>query len=362
MPPLQGPVIIVGAGPVGLTLALALHVRGIPVVVLEQRPDLPRDLRATTLQPAVLELLDALGVLERLQSRAHRVDRVRWYDGDRPVRIADYGLLIDATTHPYRLHVSQWELCAVLLEHLPPGTVYWDRRAVGFETIDDRVAVTLDDRTRLYGSWLVGSDGVGSTVRTLAGIPVDTGATHAYGSFSAGPSLADHLPHGADCAYFHEGAAWTLVMRMHDSFRVLFGLPEGAPAASVVRGDWRHHLVGPARTAPLPDASGHRAFVLQSRLAHTFRRGRVLLAGDAAHTTFAAGGNALNTGLLDAGLLARALHADEPDLVYAYGRERPRALEAAVLGTGPWTPREGVPWNEAIQPRELLLGISLLAA
>lgn len=369
----NGPVIIVGAGPVGLTLALRLHRSGVPVLVLDQKPDHPSDQRASTLQPGALALFDELGLLPRLHALGHQVRQMSWYSGLERSFTLRYDLIDRSTDYPYRLHLDQWTLCGVLEEQLPLGSVMWNRRVVGLEQLDDRVAVQLDDRTRLYGSFLVGADGLASTVRNLSKIPLETGDRDSFGTFYTGPGLADHLPSDEGCTYFHVGSHWTLVMRLRDGYRVLFSLPKKKtnriltdPAALAER------LRFPLASFDFDRIERRRAFSVQHRLASTFRKGRVLLAGDAAHLTFPADGTALNAGLIDAAILGRALTAPDLDDLYNYGHDRPTQLRPWVLpevadpaGDAPqrWSPTAGVPtFGDDEDRRTVLFGVSSLGA
>lgn len=368
-----GPVIVAGAGPVGLTLALRLHRAGIPVLVLEQKPEHPTDQRASTLQPGALKVYDELGLSEGLAALGHRVDSMSWFQLGKHSFTLGYHLIDGSTKYPYRLHIDQWELCGLLEDALPLGTVMWNRRVVRIEQLPDRVAVQLDDRTRLYGSFLVGADGISSTVRNLLRIPVDQGTRDTFGTFYTGPEFADRVPDASGCTYSHDGDEWTLTMRLRDGYRVLFSLPStGANRVLVDDDRLRERLRAPFGTLDTTTLRKRRAFTITRRLATRFRKGRVFLAGDAAHVTFPADGTALNAGLLDAAALSEALATDDPDQLYAYGHDRPSQLRPWILRGADtdrqlsrWVPTDGLPDfsdGEVEGQRQLLLGVSFLAA
>ena len=113
------PIIIVGAGPTGLTIALMLGLADIPVILLESEPLLTHDLRAGAFHPPTLEMLDKLGVTERMHVRGlpHR----HWQLRDRvDGLVADYDMsvLADETRFPYRLHLEQHRLTPILLDRI----------------------------------------------------------------------------------------------------------------------------------------------------------------------------------------------------------------------------------------------------
>src|SRR5688500_339635 len=110
---------IVGAGPVGLVLALRLATLGVPSLVLEAEADISEELRASTFHPPTLDMLEELGVAEGLiaQGLVTPTWQVRRHeDGARAV--FDLGVLKDDTAHPYRLQAEQWKLSRLLLAKL----------------------------------------------------------------------------------------------------------------------------------------------------------------------------------------------------------------------------------------------------
>lgn len=332
------PIIVAGAGPVGLAVANGLVERGLPVVVLDPRPGIPEDPRATTLQPRVLEVFEQWDLLGDLLPRGRKVRSLSYWDARsrKPILELDYGLLDDTTTCPYRLHIAQWEVCEVLHDRLPPGTVHWGRRVSGVEDDGEGVTVHLSDHTRLSGSFLVGADGLGSSVRRLAGIDLETGIKDVFFTCETGERFSEFLPEGVgDCAYFLDGADWGLAMRLPRRWRFLFRVPTGMAALEAMAdeqlGRWTGRILGAGSPLPVEQMRNRATYAVQMRLARTFRRGRVLLAGDAAHALFPVGGTAMNTGILDAEALANALAEGTEGILDAYGVERREELRSGVF-------------------------------
>src|SRR3954451_17083834 len=115
----QERVIVVGARPVGLTVALALAQQDIPVLVLEAEPALAHDLRAGSFHPPTLDMLAPLGVTEEMLARGYKVRRWQFRDRQQGL-IVEWvlGLIADATTFPFRFHLEQHRLAHILLGKL----------------------------------------------------------------------------------------------------------------------------------------------------------------------------------------------------------------------------------------------------
>src|SRR5262249_20284219 len=112
------PVIIVGAGPAGLTVALSLALQDVPVVVLESEPRLPRDLRAGSFHPPTVEMMGPLRIAHDFLALGSKVPR--WQIRDRREIVVEWnlGLIADATPYPFRLHVEQYKLTPLLHHRL----------------------------------------------------------------------------------------------------------------------------------------------------------------------------------------------------------------------------------------------------
>src|SRR6202012_5024114 len=112
-------VVIVGAGPVGLTAALALARRNIPVVVLAAETELVKELRGSTFHPPTLDLLDEFGIVPRMIETGLKAPTWQFRDRETgPVATFDLSLLAGDTNHPYRVQCEQWKLMRFLEEKL----------------------------------------------------------------------------------------------------------------------------------------------------------------------------------------------------------------------------------------------------
>jgi len=134
------PVLIVGAGPVGLTLAWRLREAGVPVRVFEADAQISDQLRASTFHPPTLDLFDPSGITERLiaKGRITPTWQIRMLDNRERAEF-DLSVLSEETGHPYRLQCRQAELSRALLERLPEGTVQFARPVLHVEQDADAV-------------------------------------------------------------------------------------------------------------------------------------------------------------------------------------------------------------------------------
>ena len=325
-------VAIAGAGPVGLALALALAREGARVTVLEAEAELKHDLRAGSFHPPTLDMLAPLGIAARMLESGIRVPR--WQIRDRKEGLVaewDLGLIADATEHPFRLHLEQHRLSLLLLQALEGiATVRFDHRVLAAEDLGNRVGVDTS-KGRLECDWLVGADGARSVVRRSLGAhfkgftwperfvvistPFDLGAL----GFTGNAYVADPEEW---CAIFkvpHQGPPGL--------WRIAFPVFEGesdAEALSPGRVQRRLRGVGGKRRYEVPYRSIYR---VHQRVASLWRRGRIVLAGDAAHLNNPLGGFGLNGGIHDAINLAdklgRVLKGAGPDpLLDLYVKQR----------------------------------------
>jgi 2-polyprenyl-6-methoxyphenol hydroxylase-like FAD-dependent oxidoreductase len=301
-------VLVVGAGPTGLTLAAQLRAFGAGVRIVDRQLDRVHESRALAVQPRTLEVLRALGVAENLVARGNDAVWVKLHAGGRVVRVRLFGLGLDDTAFPFLLFVSQAETEQVLGDHLATGGIPVERgvELVGFHADPDAVTSTLrhrDGRTeQVRARYLVGCDGAASTVRRGAGIPFKGGAYPQ--TFALADLEVDGLDRDAAHAFLGQvgimlffplgrPASWRM-LAMHPTLK---GRREPArPSLEELQALADAFTGGGAR---LRDPVWRTYFGLQHRHAVRYRHGRVFLAGDAAHV-HSPGAQGMNTGIQDA--------------------------------------------------------------
>ncbi|MGH8835671.1 MAG: FAD-dependent monooxygenase [Actinomycetes bacterium] len=328
-------VLVVGAGPTGLTLGLALAAWGVPTRVIDRQLDRVHESRALAIQPRTLEVLGALGLAAPLLSRGNDAIRLQFHAGGKVVDVPIFDTGLDDTRYPFLLFLSQAETEAVLSESLAERGLSVERgtELVGATVGPDGLRCVLrhsDGRTeQVSPSYLVGCDGAHSTVRHQAGIGF---AGSAYPQTFV---LADVEVDGGldqDAAHFFPGDDGVLLffpLRHPASWRILtIADAHLDPDANQPTMDELQAIVDrfAGGSLRLRDPFWLTYFKLHQRLATDYRAGPVFLAGDAAHVHSPAGGQGMNTGIQDAWnlgwKLALVLGGADPVLLDSYQTER----------------------------------------
>jgi len=337
-------VLIAGGGPSGMATALFLIERGIPVTVIERSIEAHADPRAATYHPPTLEMLAPSGVTAELHAQG--IIARRWQFRDRREGLVaefDLSLLADETPFPYRLQCEQHKLVGMMERRVmnSPLATILHGAAVDDVTQDaSQVSVGVSHadgrRERLSGSCLVGADGGRSVVRKSQNIDFE-GFTWPE-RFLVITTTFDFESLGfAYSSYTMDPIEWAATFKVPGD--------DG-------RGIWRcvfptrideheSDLLDAARAAArlcefVPESATGRVvhvnlYAVHQRVAATYRKGRVLLAGDAAHINNPLGGMGLNFGIHDAyslaGSLAEAIESGRDEPLDRYDRQRRTVAE-----------------------------------
>ena len=336
-------ILIVGAGPVGLTCAYSLALAGIPVTVLEREPDVPHDLRATTWHPPTLDFMDDLGVAEHLIANGHCAptwqQRIK-ETGERAV--FDLGLLHGETRHPYRLQCEQVHAVRFLTERLleiDESSVRFGTSVSAVEQDDAGVAATVDEmgeQSVISARYLVGADGAHSIVRKALGLDF-AGKTYetlllvaTIGYFP----FEDHHEGLSDVNYVWSDEGNFSLLRVPGKWRSgIRPKPGRSPEESLTDAAIQDHFNSVVPRAEAYDVQARGMYRVHQRVTTKFCLGRVALAGDAAHLNSPNGGMGMNCGIHDAVNLAdkrKRMWQGGDQLLDLYDRQRRPVATAYV--------------------------------
>ena len=341
----ENQVVIVGAGPVGLTTAYRLSELGVPCVVLEADDTVADELRASTFHPPTLDMLDQYGLAQPLidQGRICPNWQIRVHETHERLEF-DLSVLSDVTHHPYRLQCEQVRLSRLLVERLERAanvTLIFGARVERIAQDDDGVtvhAVQGDKALTVTGRLLVGADGARSVVRGQLEMSFQ-GRTYPETTILATTAFPfeDHLPGLAHVNYVWTQQGTFSLLHLPALWRCSLypdadeSIEEGLTPQSIERKMQRI----------VPREGGHeileiRPYRVHMRIVDDFRKGRAVLVGDAAHINSPSGGMGMNGGIHDAFNLSQTIKeiwdGGSLDLLDRYTRQRRPVAAEEILG------------------------------
>ncbi len=331
------PILIVGAGPVGLTLAWRLSQLGLDVQVFEAENRITDQLRASTFHPPTLDYFDESGITAELveAGRITPTWQIRMQTSGERAEF-DLSVLNGDTAHPYRLQCRQELLGRALVARLPKDAVHFGCPITAVAQDKDGVSITLNDEV-VRGSILIGCDGAHSIVREAIGA-VFEGETYPENTILVTTHFPfeDHLKELSGVNYIWKPGGTYSLLRLPDLWRISLHptegqTPEMALEDSAIRVQTREFI---------PQAGDieiveKRIYRVHRRVATHYRRNRMFIAGDAAHLNSPKGGMGMNGGIHDAWCLADLLmevaNGGDPDRLDKYeARRRPIACDDIV--------------------------------
>ncbi len=301
-------VIVVGGGPTGFVTALGLAQAGVEVLLIEAGDAIIDSPRAAVYHWSTLDGLERLGVREEAERIGFAKQDYLWLVRKTGERIEyDLSVLRGRAAFPYNIHLGQDRLARIAqdrLAALPNAEIRFGARLERLEQDAEGVTVTTGAGETLRARWLVGADGAGSTVRRELGLAFDGMtwperfvATNVYHDFeSADYGLSTMVIDdrwGAVIVRIARDGLWRCTY-MEDASLPEETFLDRVPAA------YEHLLPGPRANRGGYRLDRAAPYRMHQRCAQAFRKGRVVLAGDAAHVTNPTGGFGLTTGLFDA--------------------------------------------------------------
>jgi 3-(3-hydroxy-phenyl)propionate hydroxylase len=314
-------VLIAGGGPVGLLCALLLGRRGLPVRLFDENLSPQEDPRAATTHPATLEVLAEAGLVEDMARVGLVAPIMQFWDRPSGQKIAefDHAALKDDTPYPYVIQCEQFKTSLLILERLRtlPNIELMLGHAVT-EVSQTAGSVSLrakgpDGESTHTGAYLIGADGGRSTVRKQSGIDFDGFTWPERFIVLTTPfdfeASRDYCPR----SYFADPDEWCNCFKVSADgppglWRTVYPTNPTLSDAELMSDAAVQARLQKFFPSSEPYEIVHRnLYVTHQRVAGTFRKGRVLLAGDAAHLNNPIGGMGLNGGLQDAANLAEKL-------------------------------------------------------
>jgi 2-polyprenyl-6-methoxyphenol hydroxylase-like FAD-dependent oxidoreductase len=325
-------ILIVGAGPTGLTLAIDLARRNIPFRIIEATPTPSTGARGKGLQPRTLEVFDDLGIIDAILAAGALYPRLRIHAGPLSFRAGSLGTSKPPTAdtpYPNLWMVPQSKTEAILRERLTTlgRSIEYGTALNSLTQQQDGVHATLSTGEAVHADYLVGCDGARSVVRKSLGVQL------------LGETLTEKLTLVADVA----------VESLNRQDWHMWPFAKGGPLGLCpLPGTELFQLTAPAAVenhieAAVQKTTGHKVsrvassstYRAQIRMVDRYRVDRVFLAGDAAHMHPPTGGQGLNTGVQDAynlsWKLAHVIHGGPQSILDTYEAER-LPIAAAVLG------------------------------
>ena len=336
-------VLIVGAGPVGLAMACELLRHGVRCRILDQQSAPVQTSRALAVQARTLEVFENMGVIDRILAVGTKARGLTIYDGDKILlHMSLQHIRKEESLYPFLLILPQSQTERILGERLAElgGTVERSRELLDIRQEDDAVIALVKaagtdtgDGEEIRARWLIGCDGVRSQVRKVLSIPFE--GTTAPQEFLLADLDLD----------WHRTRETTHGWLTRDGLFAAFPLPNGqwrlfATARADMTKDGKEipraslevfqrllvQYTGNTRTT-MSNLTWASNFRISYRLVTAYRKGRVFLAGDAAHVHSPFGGQGMNIGIQDAynlaWKLALVLHEQaQENLLDTYQEER----------------------------------------
>lgn len=313
---IHDPVIIVGGGPVGLTLAWLLQEAGVPVQLFEAEEAISDQLRASTFHPPTLDMLAASGITAQLHASGQITPtwQIRMHSTSQRAEF-DLAVLKEDTDYPWRLQCRQAVLSHALHDRLADGVCHFSHPVSRVEADADGVSVWAGGQ-ELRAALVVGCDGARSIVRAAMGVGFE-GKTYPETTLLVTTRFPfeDHLDGLSGVNYIWKDEGTFSLLRLPDVWRISLHPKAGQSVEEAMEDSAIQEavaeIIGPqalAESGPF-EIIEKRIYRIHRRVATRYLQDRLLLAGDAAHLNSPKGGMGMNGGIHDAFCLAEKITA-----------------------------------------------------
>jgi 2-polyprenyl-6-methoxyphenol hydroxylase-like FAD-dependent oxidoreductase len=306
-------VVIVGAGPTGLSLAAQLLRYQIDFIIIEKNERTTPFSKALVVQARSLEILNELGLAKRAINHGRITTALNlFHNGKQKAAINIAGLGNGLSPYPFALSLEQSKTEKLLVEYLSENNheILWKSEFIRFEQKENSVWIYFKDASRqeqiIEAAFLVGCDGAGSQVRHQMGISLE-GDTVPKIFYVADVKLKSPVIHKDELYIFliKKGFILFFPMEGEGHYRIVGILPDKTENEKVTFGDIENGIMNEVEIPVHFDkVMWFSTYKVHSRKAGTFMGDKCFIAGDAAHIHTPAGGQGMNTGIQDAYNLA----------------------------------------------------------
>ncbi|MDQ0256296.1 3-(3-hydroxy-phenyl)propionate hydroxylase [Evansella vedderi] len=338
-------ILIVGAGPVGLSAALSLAKKNISVTIVESESALTTVPKASTLHPPTLEIFEELGILEGVKNRSLIVDNFQYWDRRNYELVADLKLnvLKDETKFPYRFQCEQHHLTEIIQKELKESyniDIIFDSTLIDIEQDPEKVKATFNREGKVVEEefdFVIGADGASSIVRKSLGIPF-VGLTYPQHHLLIcvkGHDFTEEYPELAPVSYFSHPKEWIAIIQNLSMWKFLFPLDPAKREEDIDETYIQERIQNFSRRDKKFDIFHWVIYKAHQRVAKKFLVGRIAIIGDAAHVNNPLGGMGMNSGIHDAYVLANYLEKvwrgnEEIDFLQRFEVQRQHAAKEEV--------------------------------
>ena len=341
------PVVIIGAGPVGLVTALRLNHFGVPCIVVEKTPHVQDDLRASTFHPPTLEMLDDFGLTAGLLAEGLETPtwQIRMHETGEKAEF-DLSVIADDTRYPFRLQVEQRVLCRLateLIDGIDGIELRMGHELASFSQNDDGVTCAIvgpdGDAYELSTPWMVAADGGRSLIRETLDLKFE-GLTYPETTILATTTFPfhEHIDGLSNVNYIWFRHGTFSLLRLPGLWRCSLYAEKDQSVEDALEPDNIEAKL--QRIVPRDEryeVGEIRPYRIHQRILDDYRVGRILFVGDAAHLNSPSGGMGMNGGIHDAWSLTEKLapvwkgDADIPSLDRYTRQRQPIAKEQILI-------------------------------